>query len=181
MLSPDHPLTCIWVNSPLTSWRTRRLRQKIHPPYQFLAQHVSRLERLRQATDVLRRVSRFVIIARRLEFQMSEIQRLEASAKALGSTNNTNGSGPSEKTRPNAVGGIAQNQDGEKERTIAKAALSIAELGKLLRKTLDEILTAYSCVVGQLERRWRQSRRREWIARRANTFTFNKSSVGAYK
>ena len=140
MFFPDLLLSCIWVRVLRIATSTRRLRQKIHLPYQSLAQHVSRLEQLQQATDILRRISRFVIVARRLEFQMSEIQRLEKNAKtpnsvsssdirsdAIASTNGTDA-----KATSNVTAGALQAQDSEKERTIAKAALSIAELGMVL-------------------------------------------------
>lgn len=71
---------------------------------------------------------------------MSEIQRLEKNAKtpnsvsssdirsdAIASTNGTDA-----KATSNVTAGALQAQDSEKERTIAKAALSIAELGMVL-------------------------------------------------
>ncbi|KAF9245062.1 Golgi transport complex subunit 5-domain-containing protein [Melanogaster broomeanus] len=70
-----------------------KLRQKIRVPYQALQENVTRLQRIQQANDALRRTARFAVLAKRLEAQMSEK---------------------------------------EKERTIAKAALSIAELSALL-------------------------------------------------
>ncbi|KAF8054168.1 Golgi transport complex subunit 5-domain-containing protein [Lyophyllum atratum] len=69
--------------------------------------NVSRLQKLQQASDVLRRTSRFVVLARR------------KSAKT---------------ETPDHTGLSTQGRDleDEKERTIAKAALSIAELVALL-------------------------------------------------
>lgn len=78
-----------------------RLRQKIRVPYEALQAHVVRLQRIQQAHDALRRTARFAVLAKRLEVQMSEL----------------GGEGPD---------GVNQE---DKERTIAKAALSIAELG----------------------------------------------------
>lgn len=97
-----------------------RLRAKIHVPYESLQTHVIRLHKLHQASDVLRRTSRFVVLARRLQTQMNAMdERVEGSDKttkqdAEGTTMTINQS--------------VETED-EKERVIAKAALSIAELG----------------------------------------------------
>ena len=105
-----------------------RLRQKIRVPYRTLEGHVSRLHRLQLASDVLRRTARFVMVARRLEFQMGEVNQ----ATNPGASENGN--------KPNVNGGIAKtisddDHEGEKERNLAKAALSIAELGELFSLT----------------------------------------------
>lgn len=78
---------------------------------------VARLQRFQQASDVLRRTSRFVILARRLQVQMNEVQGIKSSDKS-----------PSEEL---ATATVVHGKDieNEKERAIAKAALSIAELG----------------------------------------------------
>ena len=92
----------------------QRLRLKIHIPYTSLQTHVTQLQRLQQASDVLRRTARFVILARRLEGQMRDMK--------MGG-------------EENGVDGVITSTGGEedeKERTIAKAALSIAELGQYL-------------------------------------------------
>lgn len=110
----------ILLNSILLSYR---LRQKIRVPYQTLEGHVSRLQRLQLASDVLRRTARFVIVARRLEFQMAEMN------KAIGSTSGEGG----EKTKISGKqlnNTVDDGYEGEKERNLAKAALSIAELGR---------------------------------------------------
>ncbi|KIM91987.1 hypothetical protein PILCRDRAFT_809983 [Piloderma croceum F 1598] len=91
-----------------------KLRQKIHIPYTSLQTHVTQLQRLQQASDVLRRTARFVVLARRLEGQMRDM-------KMGGEENGVDGVMTS-------TGG----EEDEKERTIAKAALSIAELVALL-------------------------------------------------
>ncbi|KAJ6497874.1 Golgi transport complex subunit 5-domain-containing protein [Mycena sanguinolenta] len=91
-----------------------KLRLKVRVPYQSLKTSVSRLQRLQQASDVLRRTSRFVVLARRLQNQMTEI-----------SSENPD---PIAKSQINVLG----DPEDEKERTIAKAALSIAELVALL-------------------------------------------------
>ncbi|KAK8865981.1 hypothetical protein IAR55_001131 [Kwoniella newhampshirensis] len=81
-----------------------RLHAKIHTPHQHLSLLVRRLQVLGSATDLTRRASRFVVVARRLEAQMSIMGSAEK------------GSG----------------DEGEKERELAKAALSVAELDALL-------------------------------------------------
>lgn len=93
----------------------RRLRVKIRQPYQTLDANVSRLEKLQQAADVLRRTARFVILARRLELQMAELGTGSPSYRILTPT-------PGGADTPLGTG------EDEKERAIAKAALSIAEL-----------------------------------------------------
>ncbi|KAJ7188486.1 hypothetical protein C8R46DRAFT_1157508 [Mycena filopes] len=79
-----------------------KLRLKIRVPYESLQSNVSRLQKLQQASDVLRRTSRFVdpdAIPEKSETQLNL---------------------------------LGQDPEDEKERTIAKAALSIAELVALL-------------------------------------------------
>ncbi|KAJ3572397.1 hypothetical protein NP233_g3110 [Leucocoprinus birnbaumii] len=104
-----------------------KLRAKIHAPYEALQTHVSRLHKLHQASDVLRRTSRFVILARRLQAQMEEMD----------DRHDTDGDTTAE-TRDQAVNGQTLDVEDEKERAIAKAALSIAELISLLEGTSDE-------------------------------------------
>ncbi|CDO69255.1 hypothetical protein BN946_scf185042.g157 [Trametes cinnabarina] len=106
-----------------------KLRVKIRVPYQSLHTHVSRLERLQQASDILRRTARFVNLARRLEVQLAEINKADAGEPEGGSSANiggkTNGGTPARADTP-------LESDDEKERAIAKAALTIAELTSLL-------------------------------------------------
>ena len=95
-----------------------RLRLKIRVPYQSLQGHVNRLHKLQQASDVLRRISRFLILARRLELQMAELNR--PSDLSIDTP-----------TEPAKSAGTSYEEPGdEKERTIAKAALTIAELSR---------------------------------------------------
>ncbi|KAH7924634.1 hypothetical protein BV22DRAFT_1090567 [Leucogyrophana mollusca] len=107
-----------------------KLRQKIRVPYQSMQAHVTRLERIRQASDLLRRTSRFVVLAKRLELQMSELagyDTVDAGGNRQ-SAKNANG-------RPGddlADGDPTLDHQNEKERTIAKAALTIAESVALL-------------------------------------------------
>lgn len=91
--------------------RHYRLTQKVRTPYTALQTHASRLQKLQTASDLLRRTSRFVILTRRLHVQMVDM-------------NSPN----KEDTATMTVEG-----EDEKERTIAKAALSIAELGEVVR------------------------------------------------
>ncbi|KAH7108123.1 Golgi transport complex subunit 5-domain-containing protein [Auriculariales sp. MPI-PUGE-AT-0066] len=104
-----------------------KLRNRIRAPYTNLAALVQRLNRLQQATDVLRRTARFVILARRLSTQMSDIEKAPTSGSVLSPTTGgaTALAEPSEDVKNFGV-------EGEKERTIAKAALSVAELVALL-------------------------------------------------
>lgn len=94
-----------------------RLRVKVHVPYENLQALVNRLQKFHQASDLLRRTSRFVIIARRLQVQMNEIQGIK----------NPNGGDQDELATATLMHG--KDIEDEKERAIAKAALSIAELG----------------------------------------------------
>jgi hypothetical protein len=71
---------------------------------------VRRLALLSDASDLARRAARFVLLARRLEGQMREVER--------GQGNKVTG-------------------EGEREREMAKAALSIAELGESARQPLS--------------------------------------------
>lgn len=99
-----------------------RLRVKIHIPYTSLQTHVTRLQRLQQAGDVLRRTARFVVLARRLESQMRDMKVDSATDKEASKAHDTGA-------------GLALDAEDGKERTIAKAALSIAELGMFLLET----------------------------------------------
>ncbi|OJA08043.1 hypothetical protein AZE42_08584 [Rhizopogon vesiculosus] len=105
-----------------------KLRQKIRVPYQSLETSVVRLQRIRQASDALRRTSRFVVLSRRLETQMSELAAFDKPSTT------------EKKKMPNVSEDLSVDQQDDKERTIAKAALTIAELGALLdgpEETLD--------------------------------------------
>ncbi|KAI0365669.1 hypothetical protein BV20DRAFT_1099473, partial [Pilatotrama ljubarskyi] len=112
-----------------------KLRQKIRVPYQSLQKHVSKLERLQQVSDILRRTSRFVILARRLELQLAEMSKSETS-ETEGSSGakgkpQTNGAPPASSGATARAETPIESED-EKERAIAKAALTIAELTVLL-------------------------------------------------
>ncbi|KAJ7251785.1 Golgi transport complex subunit 5-domain-containing protein [Mycena haematopus] len=94
-----------------------KLRLKVRLPYQALKTSVSRLQRLQQTSDILRRTSRFVVLARRLQNQMTEINSENPDAMPKKSESQIH---------------LLGDPEDEKERTIAKAALSIAELVALL-------------------------------------------------
>ncbi|KAJ6593688.1 Golgi transport complex subunit 5-domain-containing protein [Mycena capillaripes] len=98
-----------------------KLRLKVRVPYQSLQTNVARLQKLQQASDVLRRTSRFVVLARRLQNQMTEME--------ISGNENPD---PTPKKTDSQVNLLGQDPEDEKERTIAKAALSIAELVALL-------------------------------------------------
>ncbi|KXN90188.1 Conserved oligomeric Golgi complex subunit 5, partial [Leucoagaricus sp. SymC.cos] len=116
---------------------TYRLRAKIHTPYESLQMHVLRLHKLHQASDVLRRTSRFVILARRLQAQMNEMndKPLDGEDKLVSRIDGHNVSASNAQTL---------DIEDEKERAIAKAALSIAELVSLLEGTPDETMPSHA-------------------------------------
>lgn len=109
------------------------MRVKVHVPYDSLQSHVMRLHKLHQASDVLRRTSRFVILARRLQAQMSEIKDKAAE-------DDRSGSGEEE---PSKMVEQTVEVGDQKERTIAKAALTIAELGRSLCRNACLLLTIF--------------------------------------
>jgi hypothetical protein len=85
---------------------------------------VKRLQRLQQVSDVLRRTSRFTTLAKRLQTQMAELR------------DGTDGPGTQPKApsnsaaldgRRSATPGL--DHEGERERLLAQAAVTIAELG----------------------------------------------------
>lgn len=94
-----------------------RLRQKIRVPYEALQANVARLQRVQQANDALRRMARFAVLTKRLEAQMSELGGYAGAGVGAGGDGETRG----------GANGAGDTQE-DKERTIAKAALSIAEL-----------------------------------------------------
>jgi len=95
-----------------------RLRVKVNVPYETLQILVKRLHKFQQASDLLRRTSRFVTLARRLQNHMNEIQGVKTSQTGVGDGLAT------------ATVVHGKDIEDEKERAIAKAALIISELGK---------------------------------------------------
>lgn len=86
-----------------------RLNTKIHVPYTHLSLLVRRQKLVAQASDLTRRAARFVLVAKRMEAQMERMKAASTSGEA---------------------------GEGEKERELAKAALSVAELDALLHPPL---------------------------------------------
>ncbi|GBE81467.1 hypothetical protein SCP_0311960 [Sparassis crispa] len=96
-----------------------------------LQTHVSNLERLQQASDILRRMSRFVILTRRLEIQLAEMNKGEASDTADTPKSKNDADRPLS-TLTHTDSALGNADEDEKERTISKAALTVAELTALL-------------------------------------------------
>jgi hypothetical protein len=86
--------------------------------------YVTRLGQLQRAGDVLRRMHRFVLVARRLEGQMEDVREEGDGAEGRDV-------GEMMKRRESMVGPGAAGgeEEGRRERGMNKAALSIAELG----------------------------------------------------
>jgi conserved oligomeric Golgi complex subunit 5 len=95
--------------------------------------NVKRLQRLQQVSDVLRRTSRFTVLAKRLQVQMAELGNdAEGAESQLKAPEAKLNSGIFDGRR-SATPGL--DYEGEKERSLAQAALTIAELG---RNSADE-------------------------------------------
>jgi hypothetical protein len=115
-----------------------RLRQKIRVPYQNLAGHVVRLQRLQVASDVLRRTARFVLLARRLEAQMTEVNKASLDGPtAVARSHSTQVANGVAASTPINEDGQAFGPEGDKERSIITAALSIAEICALVSRFLQ--------------------------------------------
>ncbi|KAJ9100674.1 hypothetical protein QFC21_003719 [Naganishia friedmannii] len=115
-----------------------RLQSKIHTPYITLRSQVSRLEKARTASELLRRAGRFLVLARRLDSQMGFVTKpVTAAAAAAANGQTTTANSPDISRRPtpgkSENGGNAKVEgelEGEREREMLKAALTIAELGE---------------------------------------------------
>ncbi|KIY53032.1 hypothetical protein FISHEDRAFT_63466 [Fistulina hepatica ATCC 64428] len=104
-----------------------KLRAKIRVPYQSMQTSVTRLQKLQQASNVLRRTSRFVVLARRLQGQMTEMEL-------------NKGNQPSTPTAAEISTSLAgTDTEDDRERAVARAALSIAELDDQ-RESADAII-----------------------------------------
>ncbi|KAH9166239.1 Golgi transport complex subunit 5-domain-containing protein [Lactarius sanguifluus] len=110
-----------------------KLRQKFRTPYQIMQASVKRLQRLQQVSDVLRRTSRFTTLAKRLQTQMAE---LGDGADGVGARPKAPPSSAALDGRRSATPGL--DYEGERERSLAQAAVTIAELGDLLEILSDE-------------------------------------------
>ncbi|KAL5523935.1 hypothetical protein ACEPAG_8108 [Sanghuangporus baumii] len=127
-----------------------KIRMKVRVPCASISILAKRMARLQCATDALRRTARFVVLARRLDGQMAELTRLSASettdsSPVVNGKNATSGNKEvvarnraesdvrtsiSESRSSDDVAGLGSET--EKERAIAKAALTLAELAALL-------------------------------------------------
>jgi len=86
---------------------------------------------LQQVSDVLRRTSRFVVLARRLQSQMAEIGNYATEThRATKNSDIKNNSASLDGGIRSSMPGL--ESEGEKDRALAQAALSIAELSTLL-------------------------------------------------
>lgn len=105
-----------------------RLRQKFRYPYQTMQANVKRLQRLQQASDVLRRTSRFTILAKRLQAQMAEVSDSVGGTTSRSKAPESKVNSGVPDGRRSATPGL--DYEGEKERSLAQAALTVAELGR---------------------------------------------------
>jgi hypothetical protein len=114
-----------------------KLQTKIHTPYVALQSEVSRLEKARTASELLRRAGRFLVLARRLETQMGFVTKPATSTTATPNMQqNTDSPNPNRTPtlRPGNEPGSPKpegEEEGEREREMLKAALTIAELGEI--------------------------------------------------
>jgi hypothetical protein len=115
-----------------------KLQSKIHTPCVTLRAEVSRLEKSRMASELLRRAGRFLVLARRLETQMGFVTKPAAPTTTTSNGQSQTGSPNSSSRmalgrRPNDEPGSPKADgegQGEREREMLKAALTIAELGQ---------------------------------------------------
>ncbi|TEB37536.1 hypothetical protein FA13DRAFT_1786654 [Coprinellus micaceus] len=68
---------------PTSDSKPGHFQQRVHVPYEALQLLVGRLKKLQEAADVLRRTSRFVILARRLQLQMKEMKERDADGDGI--------------------------------------------------------------------------------------------------
>ncbi|KAF8348129.1 Golgi transport complex subunit 5-domain-containing protein [Amanita rubescens] len=101
-----------------------KLRSKVHDPYRSLQLHVTRLRYLQQASDILRRTSRFIILARRLRVQMNELNQYF---------------GPDVSRSESKLSAMNREVREEVDRVLAKGALSLAELLTCLDEPLVQV------------------------------------------
>ncbi|KAI9456296.1 Golgi transport complex subunit 5-domain-containing protein [Russula earlei] len=114
-----------------------KLRQKVRNPYQTMQASVKRLQRLQQASDVLRRTSRFTILVKRLQAQMAEVGDGAGDTVSQSKLSESKVNSGILDGRRSATPGL--DHEGEKERSLAQAALTIAELGDLLKTSPEAV------------------------------------------
>ncbi|KAF8629271.1 hypothetical protein AX17_005850 [Amanita inopinata Kibby_2008] len=117
-------LTSVRANITELDKSLEKLRSKIQHPYHTLRTHVTRLQYLQQASDFLRRTSRFITLARRLQIQMNELDNLLASGQTVKDDSS------------NKLLNVNREVVDEKDRVLAKAALSLADLTVCLDEPL---------------------------------------------
>lgn len=108
-----------------------RLQKKISEPYEVLDAALGRLERLQRAAELCRRVARFVTLAKRLEGQMASFDREDLDHPPDHLQNGEDGMSKSALAKS-----ISATRQERKERALAEAALTLAELDGVL--ALDE-------------------------------------------
>ena len=116
-----------------------RLQKKIAEPYEVLDGALGRLERLQRAAELCRRVARFVTLAKRLEGQMQQFEREEDAVAGAGSTETPT------KAASSLGKSISSTRQERRERALAEAALTLAELDSVL--ALDESPQALATAV----------------------------------
>lgn len=87
---------------------------------------VKRLQRLQQTSDVLRRTSRFTVLAKRLQTQVAEVGDSAGGAAPQPKASESKSNSGVLDGRRSATPGL--DYEGEKERSLAQAALTVAEL-----------------------------------------------------
>lgn len=86
------------------------------------------MERLQQAADILRRTSRFIILTRRLEVQLAEMSKNDSAETSENKAPRKDVNGPTPQTLSTDPSTASIDLEDDKERAIAKAALTISEL-----------------------------------------------------
>ncbi|KAI0062836.1 hypothetical protein BV25DRAFT_1824872 [Artomyces pyxidatus] len=113
-----------------------KLRLKISVPYHTMQANVRRLQRLQQVSDVVRRTSRFTVLAKRLQTQMADLGDDADAPKSASNNVEIKATGSTaDGGRRSSTPGF--DLEGERERTLAQAALSVAEINDLMENASD--------------------------------------------
>ena len=107
-----------------------RLRRKIASPYVSLSTSLERLARLQRASDLARRASRFVTLARRLVVQMSDLNAANTKASQQRAASNSTSALNEVSGSSNTVKDVLDRGNDSGERVLSEAALTLAELGR---------------------------------------------------
>jgi conserved oligomeric Golgi complex subunit 5 len=148
-----------------------RLRTKLSTPYAALQTHVTRLQKLQVASDVLRRVARFFMFSRRLDVQIKLINHAPTTVPPrAASPKVVNGSASEPPITPRAA--IVDDEldvEREREKIIIKAALSVAEICSsnvfLQEAPTDLPLFSSTCRCHSFNRSFRGGPSRGWLER----------------